>query len=480
MLDVCVVGTGYVGLVTGTCLAEIGHAVTCVDSDAGKIGSLRAGRIPIYEPGLGELVGRNAARGRLHFTNDLAGAVAAEALVLMVAVGTPTGADGATADLGPLLSAVEAAARHRQRTAPGGFVIFTIKSTVPVGTCRAIEAAIARHLPADAFAVVSNPEFLREGSAVVDFMEPDRIVVGSRSARALATMRTLYAPLTEQGFTLFEASSIETSEMIKYASNVFLATKIGLINEFSRLCERTGADVKDLARGIGLDRRIGPAGLRAGPGFGGSCFPKDLRALIGTGASLHCPMPIAEAVVRSNERQKRFAVDKVVEALDGDVRGLRIAVLGVSFKAGTDDVREAPALSIIAELLDAGATVSAYDPAGGANARHELPLAEHATSALEAVAEADAVVVATEWPQFRELDWASVRDAMSRPLVLDLRNCLDGGRLAEAGLDYVGLGRPRPNLSAVEDEPPSLSPDAEAGVGLEGIAAAREFTAVPA
>ena len=480
MLDVCVVGTGYVGLVTGTCLAEIGHAVTCVDSDAGKIGSMRAGRIPIYEPGLGELVGRNAARGRLRFTTDLASAVAGEALILIIAVGTPTGADGATAELGPLLSAVEAAARHRQRAAPGGFVVFTIKSTVPVGTCRAIEAAVARHLPAGAFAVVSNPEFLREGSAVVDFMEPDRIVVGSRSARGLSAMRALYAPLTDGGFTLFEASSIETSEMIKYASNIFLATKIGLINEFARLCERTGADVRDLATGIGLDRRIGPAGLRAGPGFGGSCFPKDLRALIGTAASLHSPMPIAEAVVRSNERQKRFAVDKIVEALDGDVRALRIAVLGVSFKAGTDDIREAPALSIIAELLDAGATVSAYDPAGGANARQELPLAEHATSALDAVAEADAVVIATEWPLFRELDWASVRDAMSRPLVLDLRNCLDGRKLADIGLDYVGLGRPRPEPSTLEGAPPPLSPAAEAVAGLGETAAAREFSAVPA
>ena len=460
MLNVCVVGTGYVGLVTGACLAEIGHGVTCVDSDPEKISSLRAGRIPIYEPELEELVGANVANGRLSFTGDLAAGIASEHLVLVIAVGTPTGRDGATADLGPLLSAVDMAARHRKAAGARGFAVFTIKSTVPVGTCRMVEAAIGQHLPADAFAVVSNPEFLREGSAIIDFMEPDRIVVGSSSGRGLSLMRALYGPLTDRGFTLFEASTVETSEMIKYASNVFLATKIGLINEFSRLCEHTGADVADLATGIGLDRRIGPAGLRAGPGFGGSCFPKDLRALIGTAASVQSPMPIAEAVVLSNHRQKLFAVDKVLHAFDGDVRSLKIAVLGLSFKAGTDDVREAPALSIMSDLLDAGASVSAYDPVSIANARQWLPQACYVHSVEEALEDVDAVVVATEWPEFRELDWGALHGVTNHALIFDLRNCLDERALKKAGFSYHRLGQSGDARKRSTDERPDSQPRA--------------------
>jgi UDPglucose 6-dehydrogenase len=422
----------------------------------------------------------NVSQRRLRFTTDLATAVTCPTLVLFIAVGTPTGEDGSTAELKPLLSAVETAARSRCRAAVDGFVVFVIKSTVPVGTNRKIEAAIARHLPAKEFAVVSNPEFLREGSALGDFMDPDRIVVGSRSPEGLALMRTLFAPLTERGSRLFEVSSVETSEMIKYASNIFLATKIGLINEFSRLCERSGADVEELAAGIGLDRRIGPAGLRAGPGFGGSCFPKDLRALVGSAALLNTPMPIAEAVIASNERQKRFMSERIIEELGGDVHLLRIAVLGLSFKAGTDDVREAPPLSIIADLLEAGATVSAYDPAGSANACRQLPHIEYASTASQAVSGADAVVVATEWPLFRELDWKSLRKHMIRPLVFDLRNCLDGQMLTQMGLDYIGLGKAARRASRGEADHPVPVSRAANAVVMEESEVERELTTVPA
>ncbi|WP_210215306.1 UDP-glucose dehydrogenase family protein [Lichenihabitans psoromatis] len=441
MMKVCVVGTGYVGLVSGTCLAEIGHDVICVDSDSRKIDLLRDGRIPIYEPGLENLVVSNAAAHRLHFTTDLASAMTSPSLVLMIAVGTPTGRDGATAELGPLLAAVESAARSRRSSGLRGFVAFVIKSTVPVGTNRTIEAVIARHLSSDEFAVVSNPEFLREGSAVGDFMEPDRIVVGSRSAEALTMMRDLFAPLTRRGSRLFEVSSVETSELIKYASNIFLATKIGLINEFSRLCERSGADVEELAVGIGLDQRIGMAGLRAGPGFGGSCFPKDLRALVGLAASMAMAMPIAEAVIASNERQKRFTSEKIIAFFGGDVRQLRIGVLGLSFKAGTDDTRESPALSMIGDLIDAGADVAVHDPSGSHDQYRHLAGLTCAESAGQAVAGADAIVVATEWPEFRALDWEALALQMNRPVVFDLRNCLDGPALARFGLEHVGLGR---------------------------------------
>ncbi|KQT88366.1 UDP-glucose/GDP-mannose dehydrogenase family protein [Aurantimonas sp. Leaf443] len=442
MMRICVVGTGYVGLVTGTCLASLGHSVLGVDTQEAKIAMLKAGVMPIYEPGLEALVGEAREAGRLAFATDAGEAMEAETLVLVFAIGTPTGADGATADLTALLSAVETAARQRAAARRDGFVAIVVKSTVPVGTCRALDALVARHLPRAAYAVVSNPEFLREGNAIKDFLEPDRIVVGSDSEEGLGLMRRLYAPLTDRGFRLVALGRVETSEMVKYASNVFLAAKIGLVNEFARLCDRVGADIDDLAVGIGLDRRIGGASLKAGPGFGGSCFPKDLRALTRTALDRHCPMPIAEAVILSNEMQKAHAVATIVETLGGDVRELRLAVLGLSFKAGTDDLREAPALAIIEALIAAGARVVAYDPVAMVHAR-ELPAdIELAPSAEDAVQEADAVVIATEWKQFAALNWGRLQADMARPLVFDLRNILDGPALVELGYDYVALGRP--------------------------------------
>ncbi|MEX6505860.1 UDP-glucose/GDP-mannose dehydrogenase family protein [Jiella sp. M17.18] len=457
MMNVCVVGTGYVGLVTGACLADLGHDVTCVDTDRRKIDTLLAGEIPIYEPGLEKVVRSNVAAGRLGFTSDLRLAIGAEELALFIAVGTPTGEDG-SADLTALLAAAQEAAVLRSEARSDGFLILVVKSTVPVGTCRRVQALVERHLPASRFAVVSNPEFLREGCAITDFMQPDRIVVGCTSSRALMAMRRLYAPLTANGYALLEVSAIETSEMIKYASNIFLATKIGLINEFARLCETLGADVEELSRGIGMDHRIGAHSLKAGPGFGGSCFPKDLRALVGLASERNSPMLIAEAVIASNVEQKRAMARKVIDLMGGDVQNARIALLGLSFKAGTDDVREAPALTLLALLQAAGARIVAYDPAAIANAAQLFPDVAYAGSAEEAIRGADAVVVATEWKDFREIDWRALGARMPRPLVVDLRNLLDGDAITGLGYDYAALGR-----GAAADAPRSLpGMDAEA------------------
>lgn len=452
MLKICVVGTGYVGLVTGACLAELGHSVLCVDTNTHKIARLQAGDIPIYEPGLDQLVARNIAEGRLSFSVDFAEAMASETLALFFAIGTPTAADGPNAEIGPLVAAVQHAARCRAESGADGFVAMVIKSTVPVGTCASLDALVAAHLPRERFAIVSNPEFLREGCAMMDFLLPDRIVVGSRSPEGLALMCGVYAPLTLRGHRLLAFDAIETSEMIKYASNIFLATKIGLINEFALLCEKVGADVEDLAIGVGLDRRIGAAGLKAGPGFGGSCFPKDLRALVRTASDAGSAMPIAEAVILSNERQKTAMVHRIIDRLDGDVRHLRIAVLGLSFKAGTDDVREAPAITVIDGLIDAGAEVVAHDPAAMDNFAHLLPDVDMAGTAEEALLDADAVVLLTEWADYPQLPWAELRQTMARPLVIDLRNHLDGALLTGLGYEYVGLGRtPLPPETALAD-----------------------------
>ncbi|KQT50676.1 hypothetical protein ASG43_05155 [Aureimonas sp. Leaf454] len=440
MLKICVVGTGYVGLVTGTCLAEMGHDVLCVDTHAEKIARLSKGDIPIYEPGLDAIVADNVAAGRLAFSTDITSVLAWETLVLFFAIGTPTAADGPHADVGPLRNAVLQAARARAERGYGGFIVFVIKSTVPVGTCARLDAEVARWLPRESYAIVSNPEFLREGCAIEDFLAPDRIVLGSSSPHGLALMRRVYAPLTTRGYRLLAFDTVETSEMIKYASNVFLATKIGLVNEFALLCEKVGADVTDLAQGIGLDRRIGPAGLKAGPGFGGSCFPKDLRALVRIAEEAGGAMPIAEAVIASNERQKRAMVARVVERLGGDVRDLRIGVLGLSFKAGTDDVREAPAVTLIDELIKAGARVVAFDPVAMQAFGRIVPDIELAATAEDVFADAAAVVIVTEWPEFAALPFAELSSAMARPLVIDLRNHLDPAPLAALGYEYLGLG----------------------------------------
>ena len=440
MLDICVVGTGYVGLVTGTCLAEIGHCVTCVDVDPFKIAELRQGRLPIYEPGLEEILASHLADRRIGFTEDLAEAVRPETLVLFIAVGTPTAEDGSV-DLRAFFGAIADAAKARAASDAEGLMVLVVKSTVPVGTSKQVEAILAQYLPRSRFAVVSNPEFLREGCAVRDFLQPDRIVIGSSSAAALEMMREVYAPLTCLGHPLIETSAVETSEMIKYASNVFLATKIGLINEFSRLCEKVGADVVELAAGVGLDHRIGAACLMPGPGFGGSCFPKDLRALINLAIGEGSPMLIPHAVVASNECQKRVATTKVARALHDDVCGLRVAILGLAFKAGTDDVREAPALTVIRDLIDRGATVTAFDPAARAKCEQVLPATEYADTIEEAVTGADVAVVMTEWPEIARADWEQLRRRMQRPLLVDLRNLLDGRRMKGLGFNYVGIGR---------------------------------------
>lgn len=452
MMNVCVLGTGYVGLVTGACLAEIGHDVTCVDSDVDKLAVLTHGDIPIFEPGLQKIVQMNAEMGRLRFSDDLRSALEAEELVLFVAVGTPTAPDG-SADLSALFNAVATVARQRSARCPQGFMILVVKSTVPVGTCKRVQAVLSSHLPGSQFAVVSNPEFLREGCAVQDFMHPDRIVVGCTSPRALMAMRRLYAPLIGRGHCLVETDAVETSELIKYASNVFLATKIGLINEFARLCEAVGADVVELSRAIGLDHRIGVHCLVAGPGFGGSCFPKDLRALVDLASKQERPMPIAEAVIASNAEHKRIMAMKICGALDGDVQGMRIAILGLSFKAGTDDIREAPAIDLIATLLDLGAILSAYDPHANTPAARLFPEVDYAACVEDAVSEVDAIVIMTEWAEFRDLDWEHLASVVSQPLVIDLRNHLDPERLASCGFDYVGVGRPKFNNAAYDPVP---------------------------
>ncbi|WP_082666171.1 UDP-glucose/GDP-mannose dehydrogenase family protein [Aureimonas sp. AU4] len=452
MSNICILGTGYVGLVTGTCLAELGHAVVCVDVDPAKVERLRRGEPPIFEPGLEPLVRRNLDEGRLGFTGDLGAALRPRDLVLVVAVGTPSAPDG-SADLRGFFAAVDEAVRLRAAQSPEGRLTLVVKSTVPVGTCRWLQAMVGARLEEGRFAVVSNPEFLREGCAVDDFLRPDRIVVGCEDADAAAAMREVYRPLTERGTRLIEIDTLETAEMIKYAANVFLATRIGLLNEFARLCESVGADVSALAEAVGADRRIGPAFLKAGPGFGGSCFPKDLAALTRFAAGGEDGAGIAAAVIEANERHKRAMARKVAEALGGSLEGRRVALLGLAFKAGTDDVREAPALAVALAMTRAGARVVAFDPVAGAQARRECPAIELAGSVTEALVGADAAVVATEWAEFLAIDWAEARLAMRTPVVVDLRNMLDARCLLRLGFAYRGVGRfaspaPRPILAA--------------------------------
>ncbi len=410
MLHVGVIGTGYVGLVTGACLSELGHHVVCVDTDATKISRLKRGEIPIYEPGLSKLVTANAGRGLLTFTTAIDEAIGDGIDVLFVAVGTPTDGNGGGADLGYVFAAAEQAARaiaaNGRRAAAGkdparrrqdtGFTVIVTKSTVPVGTSRKIADIVGQHLPGERFAVASNPEFLREGNAIGDFMEPDRIVVGSHSERARKLLEELYMPLTRKGRPLVVTSTVETAELIKYAANAFLATKVTFINELSRLCEVAGADVQELALGVGLDNRIGPKFFTAGPGFGGSCFPKDLRALVKTANDFGSPVEIVETVIRANERHKQLMVAKIRTALGGNLAGMRIGVLGLAFKADTDDMRDAPALTILPQLIAEGAEVRAFDPAASAQARALLPDLELADSVEAAVRHADAALVLTE------------------------------------------------------------------------------------
>ena len=432
-MHIAVVGTGYVGLVTGACFAEFGVDVTCVDIDSEKIERLSKGVMPIYEPGLGPLVSKNVQSGRLRFTTDIKQAVE-QALVIFLAVGTPPKEDGS-----PDLSFVETAVRSVAQFMNGYKVIVT-KSTVPIGTGEHIRSLIRENQERRInFGVVSNPEFLREGAAINDFMRPDRVVIGSADEEAIAIMRDLYRPLY-----LIEApvviTSLEAAELTKYAANAFLATKISFINEIASLCEKIGCDVHDVARAIGMDRRIGGKFLHPGPGFGGSCFPKDTRALASVARRFDCDSLVVDAVIEVNQRQRKAMLPKI-EKLVGELKDKTVAVLGLAFKPETDDMREAPSIDIIRGLVDRGAKVRAYDPVAMTEASHVLPKIEYAADEYEAVKDADALIFITEWNQFRALDMARIRDLMRAPKVADLRNIYQPSDMRELGFDYVGIGR---------------------------------------
>ena len=426
------IGAGYVGLVSGACLSEFGHEVICVDKDPAKIATLTQGGIPIYEPGLDEIVAANVKSGRLSFTTDLKEAVS-NSEVIFIGVGTPSRRGDGHADLTYVYAAAEEIAK-----ALTGYTVIVTKSTVPVGTSRAIEKIIKATRPSAQFDMASNPEFLREGSAIEDFRRPDRVVVGCDTERARDVMREVYRPLfLNETPILF--TSRETSELIKYAANAFLATKITFINEMADICEKVGGNVQDVARGIGLDGRIGKKFLNAGPGYGGSCFPKDTLALIRTASELGAPSRIVEAVVAVNERRK-LDMAKKIEAAFGGVKGKTIAVLGLTFKPNTDDMRDAPSLVILPYLQEAGATIRAFDPEGHKEAAKHLTLT-YCSNAYEALTGADGVVLLTEWNEFRALDLPRVKAALKFPVMVDLRNIYKPTQMAEAGFNYVSVGR---------------------------------------
>jgi UDPglucose 6-dehydrogenase len=433
-MRITMIGTGYVGLVSGACFSDFGHDVTCVDKDAGKIAALERGEMPIFEPGLADLVERNAAGGRLNFTTDLAAGVA-EAEAIFIAVGTPSRRGDGHADL----SHVFAATREIAQAVRGPTVVIT-KSTVPVGTGDEVERIIREAVPQSETWVVSNPEFLREGAAIEDFKRPDRIVVGTEHPHAMEVMREIYRPLYLNKAPLLFTSR-RTAELIKYAANAFLATKITFINEIADLCEAVGADVQDVAQGIGLDQRIGSKFLHAGPGYGGSCFPKDTLALLKTAEDSEAPLRIIEAVVKVNDARNRAMGRKVIQAAGGDVRGKKVALLGLTFKPNTDDMRDAPSISIVQALQDAGAIVHAYDPEGMEQARPLMPDVLFADDPYAASDGAHAVVLVTEWDVLRALDLKRIAALMAAPLFVDLRNVYPPEDVAEAGLHWVGIGR---------------------------------------
>jgi UDPglucose 6-dehydrogenase len=426
------IGTGYVGLVSGACLSEFGHDVVCIDKDTAKVEALRAGQIPIFEPGLDDVVAANVKAGRLSFASDLADAVK-NAEAVFIAVGTPSRRGDGHADLTYVFAAAEEIAQHLS-----GYTVVVTKSTVPVGTSRKVKEIIAKTRPDTEFDVASNPEFLREGSAIGDFRKPDRVVVGCDSDRARDVMREIYRPLYLHE-TPIVFTSPESSELIKYAANAFLATKITFINEMAELCEKVGADVQDVSRGIGLDGRIGSKFLHAGPGFGGSCFPKDTLALLKTSQDSGAPARIVEAVVSVNEARKRRMADKIVEAFGG-VNGKTVAVLGLTFKPNTDDMRDAPSLVIIPELQKQGATIRAFDPEGAKEAAKLLKI-DLRKNAYDAIEGADGVVILTEWNEFRALDTSRMKALLKRPLMVDLRNIYRPSQMQAAGFTYVSVGR---------------------------------------
>ena len=433
-MRVTMIGSGYVGLVSGACFADFGHHVTCVDKDTGRIAALNRGEMPIFEPGLAELVETNVRQGRLGFAGDAASVGDAE--VVLIAVGTPSRRGDGHADLSFVYNAVREVAPLLPATA-----VVVTKSTVPVGTCDEIEHILRETRPGADLQVVSNPEFLREGAAIQDFKHPDRIVVGTEDQRARAVLAELYRPLYLNAAPLVYVSR-RTAELIKYASNAFLATKITFINEIADLCECVGADVQDVARGMGLDNRIGKKFLHAGPGFGGSCFPKDASALIKTAHDHGAQLRIVETVAAVNEQRKRAMARKVVAAVDGSIRGKTIAVLGLTFKPNTDDTRDSPAIPLITALQDMGGNVRCYDPAGMEQAKPQLPDVTYCQSAYEAAAGAVALVIATEWEQFRALDLGRLRQVMAQPTIVDLRNVYRADEMQRANFRYVGIGLP--------------------------------------
>jgi len=434
-MNVVMIGAGYVGLVSGTCFAEFGAQVTCIDVDQSKIDALLKGKIPIYEPGLDDMVARNVREGRLHFSTELAAAVPHADLVF-IAVGTPTRRGDGHADLQYVYAAAKEVAKHLS-----GYTVIVDKSTVPVGTARHVARIIREENPNADFDVASNPEFLREGSAIGDFTHPDRIVIGVESARAEERLRALYRPLS-----LIEApiltTGLESAELIKYASNAFLATKISFINEMSALCEKVGADVHDVSKGMGMDGRIGRKFLHAGPGYGGSCFPKDTLALTRIAQENGTSVRVVEAAVEANGAQKARMVRKIIDAMGGNVAGKRITVLGLTFKPETDDMRDAPALAILPPLMEKGAMIQAHDPQGVEEAKHLLPDGIHYCDGPYAAAkDADAVVLLTEWNEYRNLNLEKLGKVMQGKVFIDLRNVYEAASLTNAGFSYTCVGR---------------------------------------
>jgi UDPglucose 6-dehydrogenase len=434
-MNICVVGVGYVGLVTGACFSEFGLRVSCVERNKSKINRLNKGKVHIYEPGLSELVSKNLKEGRLSFTTDIEESVR-NALVVFIAVGTPSDREGA-ADL----RYVEEVAKSIGQTMNGYKVVVT-KSTVPVGTGRMVESIIKENQTEPcAFDVASNPEFLREGSAIEDFMRPNRIVIGAESAQAVAILEDLYNPLYLIE-TPFVITDIATAEMIKYASNAFLATKVSFINEMASICERVGADVHKVAKGMGLDKRIGSKFLHPGPGFGGSCFPKDTKAVSQIASKNGYTFKIVDAVIKVNDERPGVMVEKIVAAVGGDLKGTTIGMLGLTFKPNTDDMRDSPTIPIINGLQEKGARIQAYDPAGMERAKEHLQDVDYKDDLYAVGQGADALVIATEWNQFRNIDWDRMKKLLRQLVVVDLRNIYKPERMRKLGINYTSVGRP--------------------------------------
>lgn len=432
LMKISVMGTGYVGLVSGVCLADVGHEVTCIDNNADKITLLNNGSIPIYEPGLNELVEKNVNKNRLHFTSNTDSI--SEADVVFIAVGTPSADDGC-ADLQYVMACAEEIAKKIKK-----FTVVVNKSTVPVGTGKAVEALIAGITSPDLFEVVSNPEFLREGAAINDFLHPDRIVVGVEGEAARAVMAEVYSSFSDNGVPILYTER-QSSELIKYASNAFLATKISFINEIADLCEKVGADVDDVAKGMGSDTRIGEKFLQAGPGYGGSCFPKDTLALLNDAHIAGSQLQVVEATVKANNDRKVSMAAKIINACNNDVNGKKLAIWGLTFKPGTDDMRDSPSLTIIPILQKAGAIISSYDPEGMTEAKKHFNNIDLKTSAEGAIKGADALVILTEWDEFKQFDVNKIAKELSTPTLVDLRNCIDRDAAKRNGLNITQIGR---------------------------------------